>query len=127
MEENIYNRQITKLAVSKRVVDKCQIDRHYTENDIATLYRSAIEPKEPRNINHSPRDHLLARLLTRYPECIHKYQEHDSLLENKLSETLTPEEISAAWTDFSAAKEETHRRPRRISRKSGWKRQKVSR
>lgn len=42
MEEKIYDRQVTKLALSGRVVDKHTIDRHYTQADLEELY--SFEP-----------------------------------------------------------------------------------
>lgn len=38
MEEKIYDRQITKLAVASRVVDEMQIERHFTDEEIRELY-----------------------------------------------------------------------------------------
>jgi len=42
MEEKIYDRQVTKLALSGRVVDKHTIDRHYSQADLEELY--SFEP-----------------------------------------------------------------------------------
>lgn len=39
MEMKVYERQVTKQAISKRVVDEQQIDRHYTQDNLAELYK----------------------------------------------------------------------------------------
>ncbi len=43
MEEKIYERQITKLAMSGRVVDEQQIERHFTDEEMRELYTLAAE------------------------------------------------------------------------------------
>lgn len=104
MEEKIYERQVTKLAISKRVIDEHQIDRHYNSTDLMELYKSDIEPEEPRAPPMLPKDRLFAEQLRKFEDRIYKYHEHDSLLENKSEETLSKEEIKAAWEEFEAEK-----------------------
>ncbi|XP_050096003.1 transcriptional regulator ATRX homolog isoform X2 [Anopheles aquasalis] len=104
MEEKIYERQVTKQAISKRVIDEQQIDRHYKENDLQELYRYDVEPSEPRPTPNLPKDRLFAELLQRFEKLIYKYHEHDSLLENKEEETLNEEERLAAWEEFEQEK-----------------------
>lgn len=38
MEEKVYSRSVTKQAMSFRVVDEQQIERHYSMNELAELY-----------------------------------------------------------------------------------------
>ncbi|XP_053669923.1 transcriptional regulator ATRX homolog [Anopheles nili] len=104
MEEKIYERQVTKQAISKRVIDEQQIDRHYKENDLQELYRYDVDPSEPRPVPNLPKDRLFAELLKRFDTIIYKYHEHDSLLENKEEETLNEEERKAAWEEFEQEK-----------------------
>lgn len=106
MEEKIYERQVTKLAISKRVIDEHQIDRHYKENDLMELYNieNIDKPDSEREQPPLPKDRLFAEQLSKYPNFIFKYHEHDSLLENKSDETLSAEEINAAWKEFEEEK-----------------------
>lgn len=105
MEEKIYERQVTKEAISKRVIDEQQIDRHYKEKDILELYTTDLEPKKPEETMLLPKDRLFAEILSNHKELIYKYHEHDSLLENKEEETLDEEERKAAWEDYNTEKE----------------------
>lgn len=100
MEERIYERQITKLATSKRVVDEHQISRHFRQSDIDELYRANLEPIGDRPEPNLPKDRLLAELIRLPSSEIWKYLEHDSLLENKTDENLTREEVDTAWQEY---------------------------
>ncbi|KAF5291302.1 hypothetical protein FQA39_LY03453 [Lamprigera yunnana] len=103
MEMKIYERQVTKQAISKRVIDEQQIDRHYNQSDLCELY--AFEPKPVDQVTPLvPKDVLLAEMLQKEKERIYKYHEHQSLLENKQDEQLNEEERKIAWEEFENEK-----------------------
>lgn len=104
MEEKIYERQVTKLAISKRVIDEQQIDRHYKAKDLNELYMTNLDAAEERPPVALPKDRLLAEQLQKFEKLIYKYHEQDSLLENKEEETLSKAEIDAAWEDYEQEK-----------------------
>ncbi|KAK9685229.1 SNF2-related domain [Popillia japonica] len=103
MEMKIYERQVTKQAISKRVIDEQQIDRHYNQSDLAELYKFDPVPDEDRPIPLVPKDVLLGELL-QADKKIYSYHEHQSLLENKVDEVLDEEERKAAWEEFENEK-----------------------
>ncbi|KAI4469005.1 rad54-like [Holotrichia oblita] len=103
MEMKIYERQVTKQAISKRVIDEQQIDRHYNQSDLAELYKFDPVPDEERSIPLVPKDVLLGELL-QADKKIYSYHEHQSLLENKVDEVLDEEERKAAWEEFENEK-----------------------
>ncbi|KAG5896421.1 hypothetical protein JTB14_022501 [Gonioctena quinquepunctata] len=103
MEMKIYERQVTKQAISKRVIDEQQIDRHYNQNDLQELYKCDLEPEE-RPIPMVPKDILLGEMLQKHENTIFKYHLHQSLLENKTDEGLNEEERKAAWEEFENEK-----------------------
>ena len=103
MEEKVYDRQVTKLSLSCRVVDEQQIERHFTMSDLAELYK--FEPSNEMVKSHGPpRDRLLADLMIELPQWILDFHEHDSLLQNKQEEELDEEERKAAWHDYEIEK-----------------------
>jgi len=125
MEEKIYDRQVTKLALSGRVVDKHTIDRHYTQADLEELYsfepyreneKTMIFPKVIEDFYLGQwivlwyvfiyfKDRLLAELYQKHKVLVEEYFEHDSLLEDRPDENLTEEEQRAAWDEFENEKE----------------------
>ncbi|XP_034948459.1 LOW QUALITY PROTEIN: transcriptional regulator ATRX homolog [Chelonus insularis] len=101
MEEKIYNRQVTKLSLSCRVVDEYQIERHYSNHDLAELYR--LEPPKSNTLG-LPKDRLLAEIFLRHKDIVEAYHEHDSLLENIAEEELNDEERKQAWQEYEEEK-----------------------
>lgn len=84
MEEKIYNRQVTKLSLSCRVVDEQQIERHYSNHNLNELYSFEAYSNAERPTLNLPKDRLLAEIFLKYKDAVENYHEHDSLLENKV-------------------------------------------
>ncbi|XP_034129501.1 transcriptional regulator ATRX-like isoform X2 [Drosophila guanche] len=99
MEEKVYSRSVTKQAMSFRVVDEQQIDRHYNMEELAELYTLTKPKKSERTMPVLPKDTILAHLL-RQSELVYKYHEHDSLLENKVEQELSEQEKADAWDTY---------------------------
>ncbi|XP_034191688.2 uncharacterized protein LOC117609444 isoform X3 [Osmia lignaria lignaria] len=104
MEEKIYNRQVTKLSLSCRVVDVQQIERHYTNNDLSELYKFEPNTSNEEKTLNLPKDRLLREIFLKYKKCVENYHEHDSLLENKAEEELNEEERKQAWLEYEEEK-----------------------
>ncbi|XP_055599465.1 transcriptional regulator ATRX-like isoform X2 [Uranotaenia lowii] len=100
MEEKVYSRSVTKQAMSFRVVDEQQIDRHYSFSELAELYNLAKVADQVRETPILPADDVLASLLRNFPDCCFKYHEHDSLLENKPEQDLSEEDKKEAWAAY---------------------------
>ncbi|XP_055858931.1 transcriptional regulator ATRX homolog [Episyrphus balteatus] len=100
MEEKVYSRSVTKQAMSFRVVDEQQIDRHYNMAELAELYTLTKPDYSERPVPVFPQDQILANLLLNSPELVYKYHEHDSLLENKMEQELSEQEKADAWVAY---------------------------
>ena len=113
MEEKIYQRQIAKQSLSQRVIDSHQLERHFTDRELRELYAFEPDIYDPENaeVPIMPSDDLLKYLLSDCKKWILRYHEHDSLLENKLSEGLSEEERKAAWDEYEAEKNNVRRGP----------------
>ncbi|XP_047111302.1 transcriptional regulator ATRX homolog isoform X1 [Schistocerca piceifrons] len=105
MEEKIYDRQVTKLSLSCRVVDEQQIERHYNMADLQEMYMFDPEQVSKRPTPLLPKDRLLAELLKEHEYWVITYHEHDSLLQNKEEEELNEEERKAAWEEYENEKQ----------------------
>ncbi|CAF4474444.1 unnamed protein product [Rotaria sp. Silwood2] len=101
----------------KFVIDGHQIDRHFTKKDITELYVFRLEelsraqstticPIETSVDLNSPEpdDRLLCYLLNEHRHWIYSYHTHDSLLENKIDENLSPEERPQALEEYETLK-----------------------
>ncbi|XP_075545672.1 uncharacterized protein LOC142579408 isoform X3 [Dermacentor variabilis] len=106
MEEKIYNRQVTKQALSCRVVDKQQIERLFNAAELLDLYTfNPVSKDDPQPTPKVPSDRLLAELLIHNKNWIVSYHEHDSLLQNVTTEELTEEEHKLAWEEYKNERE----------------------
>ncbi|XP_076625652.1 uncharacterized protein LOC143344008 isoform X2 [Colletes latitarsis] len=105
MEEKIYNRQVTKLSLSCRVVDEQQIERHYSNHVLSELYKFEPNTTGEKPTLNLPKDRLLAEIFLKYKHFVENYHEHDSLLENKAEEELDEEERKQAWLEYEEEKE----------------------
>lgn len=119
MEEKIYKRQVTKLSLSKRVLDAKQIDQHYEFDELAQLYCTEfIETTDVHsNFDELPVDKLLAEILQRSTNLIQKYHIHDHILLESTDQQLTENEKKFAWEEFEDAKktEKTGKRAKKQS------------
>ncbi|KAK9887740.1 hypothetical protein WA026_000056 [Henosepilachna vigintioctopunctata] len=99
MEQKIYQRCVSKLAIASRVVDKHQIARHFKNLDLDDLYQVAVDLPCERSMPAKPDDNLLSKILLKF-ECIYKYHQHQKLLENRPNEDLNEEDKMKAWEEF---------------------------
>ncbi|CAG5119169.1 unnamed protein product, partial [Candidula unifasciata] len=123
MEEKIYERQVTKLSLSQRVVDEHQIERHFSANDLKELYNFRPDRWDDGTEKPTlalPKDPLLAEVLTTNKHCVFAFHEHDSLLENQVEQTLTEEEKKAAWEEYENEKKGIIIRGPGMERTASW-------
>ncbi|XP_076446217.1 uncharacterized protein LOC143283763 [Babylonia areolata] len=104
MEEKIYDRQVTKLSLSQRVVDEHQVERHFTAADLSELYAfrpDRLSDESAKKTLMLPKDVLLAEIMSgEQKDWFVSLHEHDSLLENLVEQELSEEEKKAAWEDY---------------------------
>lgn len=102
MEEKVYSRSVTKQAMSGRVVDKLQIERHFRNDELSELYALVKTVYSQRPTQALPSDDILKYLIFNCPRQAFKYHDHDSLLENKPEQDLNEDEINEAWLLYEA-------------------------
>lgn len=101
MEEQVYKRQVNKLSISKRVVDKQQIERHFNEQDLFHLYNTSnLTPKTEPLKDMFPCDEVLASILDRHSELLYDYKDHELLLEDNKDDSLSKKEEKIAWSEY---------------------------
>ncbi|KAJ4777566.1 DNA repair and recombination protein RAD54 [Rhynchospora pubera] len=138
MEEKIYKRQVTKEGLAARVVDKQQIFRTMSKEEMLHLFDFGDEElleqskhliassshdiagqagplKQNKSIathGSGSSDGIMLNLLNRHQPCwIVNYHEHETLLQENEAEKLTKEEQEMAWLNYqrSLEWEEVHR------------------
>ncbi|KAI3724262.1 hypothetical protein L2E82_36033 [Cichorium intybus] len=114
MEEKIYKRQVTKESLSARVVDRQQVHRTISKEEMLHLF--AFGDDESLNTSYNKVDLLsgttqspllhstvssdkfMEVLLSKHhPKWIANYHEHESLLQENEDEKLSKEEQDMAW------------------------------
>ncbi|KAL7148380.1 hypothetical protein ABFS83_06G174400 [Erythranthe nasuta] len=122
MEEKIYKRQVTKEGLSARVVDRQQVHRTMSREEMLHLFEfgddgknadvimhevrreqvvtesSTLEQELPHHPGNIPSDKLMRDLISRHhPSWISNYHEHETLLQENEDEKLSKEEQDLAW------------------------------
>ncbi|XP_077250918.1 protein CHROMATIN REMODELING 20-like isoform X2 [Tasmannia lanceolata] len=134
MEEKIYKRQVTKEGLAARVVDRQQVHRTMSKEEVLHLFdfgddENAVEvPEKDQEIpvpsnqdtievagfsqqkllsqGSCSSDKFMENLLSRhYPRWIANYHEHETLLQENEEERLSKEEQDMAWEVFQRSLE----------------------
>ncbi|KPM05483.1 hypothetical protein QR98_0039470 [Sarcoptes scabiei] len=101
MEWKIYERQVWKTSIAKRVVDIKQIMRHYTKSELAELYTYEPDIEIVGNVSQRSDDRLLNELLRMTSSNIVTFHHHDSLFQVTHDEELNEKEKTEAIKEFS--------------------------
>lgn len=70
MEEKIYDRQVTKQSLSYRVVDRQQIERHFTLHELTELYTFEPDLLHDPNSKKSKRPSSVLPKVMLLPSCV---------------------------------------------------------
>ncbi|XP_028790243.1 protein CHROMATIN REMODELING 20 isoform X2 [Neltuma alba] len=116
MEEKIYKRQVTKEGLAARVVDRQQVYRTISKEEMLHLFEfgddenpetlaelsqengHSLEQTIPHSNGTSHSDKLMESLLSKHhPKWIANYHEHETLLQENEEEKLSKEEQDMAW------------------------------
>ncbi|CAH0387949.1 unnamed protein product [Bemisia tabaci] len=100
MEEKKYHRQVSKLSMSSRVVDKHQVGRHYQEEYLRALFEYNFDYGQ-RSTPRLSQDKVLTELLINF-DLIDTYEEHENLLMNLQDEELSEEDRLKAIAEYEA-------------------------
>ncbi|XP_037405485.1 protein CHROMATIN REMODELING 20-like isoform X1 [Triticum dicoccoides] len=125
MEEKIYKRQVTKEGLAARVVDRQQVSRTISKEEMLHLFefgdeelldesgndtiidrtKVGMEKLSMPNSTELPVDTLMLNLLSDHPRWIAGYHEHEVLLQENEEERLTKEEQDMAWSNFKQSQQ----------------------
>ncbi|XP_047316242.1 protein CHROMATIN REMODELING 20 [Impatiens glandulifera] len=111
MEEKIYKRQVTKEGLAARVVDRQQIYRTISKEEMLHLFDFGDDESAECYSEHGlengdsglpngnvSSDKLMETLLSRHcPRWVVNYHEHETLLQENEDEKLSKEEQDMAW------------------------------
>ncbi|OMO96092.1 SNF2-related protein [Corchorus olitorius] len=116
MEEKIYKRQVTKEGLAARVVDRQQVHRTISKEEMLHLFEfgdddsfdtlmelseengKSLNQKMPPSHGSCSSDKLMESLLGKHqPRWIANYHEHETLLQENEEEKLSKEEQDMAW------------------------------
>ena len=117
MEERIYERQVTKLALAARLFDDKQIERHFSASEMDLLYNLTQLSKSKEMLTFPRDDPLLAEVVFKHKSQISSIHQHDSLLRNKFDEHLSNDEKEQAWKTFNETKELQQMLPTKVQQK----------
>ena len=116
IDERLYRLNVHKSGISKRVVDRQNIEKHFTKDEITNYFSSPRDPEEDDTINvkadlllrgnESTGDKLLDEMLILGMESsgIVKWFHHQSLLEDLKTSELTNAEIQQANAELEVQK-----------------------
>ncbi|XP_065852445.1 protein CHROMATIN REMODELING 20 isoform X2 [Euphorbia lathyris] len=108
MEEKIYKRQVTKEGLAARVVDRQQVHRTISREEMLHLFEfgdeisdsltELQEDDQKQKVPSCSSDKFMETLLAKHhPSWIVNYHEHETLLQENEEEKLTKEEQDMAW------------------------------
>ncbi|MED6164725.1 hypothetical protein PIB30_092936 [Stylosanthes scabra] len=127
MEEKIYKRQVTKEGLAARVVDRQQVHRTISKEEMLHLFEFGddenpetlaelnqengnssytVKHTPPHSNGSSISDKLMENLLKNHqPRWIANYHEHETLLQENEEEKLSKEEKDMAWEVYKKSLE----------------------
>uniref|UniRef100_A0AC34F951 Helicase C-terminal domain-containing protein n=1 Tax=Panagrolaimus sp. ES5 TaxID=591445 RepID=A0AC34F951_9BILA len=88
VEEVVYKRQITKSAISQRVIDDEDIQRHFSSAEIDRLYQTDFVPATQKaTMSHHFDDQLITTIFERRKKCLVEIISHDSFFHKEIDDT----------------------------------------